>query len=194
MGRVIANMTMSLDGFIAGPGDDVSRIFRWFGNGEVEVWHHSPDLPPFHVSPASAEILRRWLRDLGAIVAGRRVFDLTNGWSGRHPLGVPVVIVTHRPPLDWKYPGSSVSFATDGVAAAIERAQALAGDKAVAIATPSIAQQALDLGLLDEIHVDLAPVLLGDGIPFFRAIAADLSDPEIVQGAGVTHLSYRVKR
>ena len=128
---------------------------------------------------------------------GDTQYDYTNGWGGNHPLGVPLFLVTHRPPPSWPTPDAPFTAVPEGVAAAIARAKAIAGGKAVALAGPSIIQQALDLGLVDEIAVDLAPVLLGDGIRFFGELANApllLDDPQVIQGDRVTHLRYRVLR
>jgi dihydrofolate reductase len=194
MGKVVSDMSMSLDGFVATPDDDVQRLFGWFSDGDTEVQHHAPYLPPFRTSAASARVLRQALEEIGALVAGRHLFDVANGWQGQHPVGVPVFVVTHRVPEDWAFPDAPLTFVTDGVASAIEQAQAVAGDRVVSIASPTIAQQALDLGLLDEINVDLIPVLLGKGKPYFTGVSADLEGPTVIEGSGVTHLRYRVKR
>jgi dihydrofolate reductase len=194
MGKVAANMSMSLDGYIADPDDGVERLFGWYFDGDTEVPHHAPYLPPFRVSAASATVLRQAMDSIGALVAGRHLFDVASGWAGQHPVGVPVFVVTHEAPGDWAYPDAPFTFVTDGVASAIEQAQAVAGDRFVSVASPTIAQQCLELGLLDEISVDLIPVLLGSGKPFFAGVSADLQDPEVIEAPGVTHLRYAVKR
>ena len=149
-----------------------------------------------HVTPASAGYLNAVIEEAGAIVVGRRVYDYTNGWGGNHPLSVPLFLVTHRPPPSWPTPDAPFTAVPEGVAAAIGQAKAIAGDQAVALAGPSIIQQALDLGLVDEIAVDLAPVLLGEGIRFFGELADGpllLDDPQVIQGTRVTHLRFRVR-
>ena len=128
MGKVIADMSMSLDGFIADPSDGVDRLFGWFANGDVEVPHHAPYMPPFTTSAESAAVLRDALAETGALVAGRRLFDIAQGWSGQHPVGVPVFVVTHAAPDDWAFPDAPFTFVTDGVASAVEQAKAAAGD------------------------------------------------------------------
>jgi dihydrofolate reductase len=148
----------------------------------------------FRTSAASAEVLRDALANTGALITGRRNFDIAGGWGGSHPLGVPVFVVTHSTPEGWPRDGASFTFLAS-VKQAISAARAAAGEKAVVIASPSIAQQALELGLLDEIAISLVPVILGDGIPFFGKSDArplTLSDPVVVQGTGVTHLRLRV--
>jgi dihydrofolate reductase len=122
----------------------------------------------FRVSPQSAELLREAHSKMGAFVTGRRTFDLTNGWGGRPPLGVPTFVVTHTVPQEWVYEGSPFTFVTDGVESAVGQARAVADDKDVAVSAASIAQQCIRAGLLDEVHVDLVPVLLGDGVRLFE--------------------------
>src|SRR5271170_4292608 len=192
MADVIGALTMSVDGFIAHPDDSVGPLFDWYDNGDTALrW---PGLGMVsHVTPASAGYLRDTIERTGAIVVGRRVYDYTSGWGGNHPLGVPLFLVTHRPPQSWPTPDAPFTAVPEGVAAAIGQAKAIAGEKAVALAGPSIIQQALDLGLVDEIAVDLAPVLLGDGIRFFGELARPLllDDPQVIPGERVTHLRFR---
>jgi dihydrofolate reductase len=111
-------------------------------------------------------------------------------------MGVPTFIVTHSVPDGWPRADSNISFVTDGLDSAVEQAKAAAGDdKFVGVATPSIIQQLLNDGQLDAIHVNLVPVLLGAGVPFFANLAdapVRLSDPEVVESKGVTHLTYTV--
>jgi len=195
MADVIANMSMSLDGFVADPADGVEHVFRWFGNGEVAT-PTAVEWATFMTSEASAKVLRDALAGVGALIAGRRLFDLTKGWGGTHPMGVPVFVVTHEEPADWPHPDAPFTFVTDGIESAVAQAKAAAGDKIVAVASPTIAQQCLNAGLLDGIQVDLVPVLLGSGIRFFDNLDAtiELTGSGVVEGSGVTHLSYRVQR
>lgn len=195
MAQVVANMSMSLDGFIADPHDDVGPLFDWYQVGPVttpsasEQWSYQTD-------EASAEHLRDALRSIGALICGRRLFELTHAWGGRHPIGCPVVVVTHAVPEGWPREDAPFTFVTDGIESAVAQAKALAGDKIVAVATPTITQQCLNAGLLDAISVDLVPVLLGNGIPFFanlRNTPVLLEDPEVTQGTRVTHLYYRIQ-
>ncbi|MEP6852692.1 MAG: dihydrofolate reductase family protein [bacterium] len=196
MATVVADMSMTLDGFVAGPQDQVEHVFAWMHKGQHEVTAPGDDRT-FTVDSASAEHLDRAFRSVGALVCGRRLFDLTHGWSGKHPVGAPVYVVTHTAPDDWAYPEAPFTFVTDGVESAIRQASATAGDKVVAIASSTIAQQCLDAGLLDVIHVSLVPVLLGGGIRFFdhlRTAPIELEDrPRVIEGIGVTHLEYTVR-
>jgi dihydrofolate reductase len=199
MGKVVASASMSLDGYIAKQDNTIGRLFDWLQNGEVEIRTASPDIT-FHVTPQSAEHWRRWTSQLGALVCGRTLFDFTDGWGGRHTVDVPVVVVTHRVPEDWieAHPDAPFTFVTDGVEAAVERAQAIAGDGTVAVTAGTIAGQCLERGLLDEVGIDLVPVVMGSGRPYFGALSAEdvvLGDPtENVQGDQVTHLVLPVRR
>jgi dihydrofolate reductase len=193
VGTVLAEMSMSLDGYVAGPDDQVETLHAWYANGEVETPAATEGFG-FHTSAASAQVLRDALAHTGALITGRRNFDIAGGWGGHHPLGVPVFVVTHSTPDGWPRDNAPFTFLA-GVEQAVSAAQAAAGDKSVVIASPNIAQQALQLGLLDEIAISLVPVLLGDGIPFFathHGAPIALTDPAIVQGRGVTHLRFRV--
>jgi len=196
MAKVNAHMSMSLDGFIADPNDGIEQLFGWYFSGEVTVPTASPHMPPFQTDAASAEVLRDALATTGALIAGRRLFDIAGGWGGTHPLGVPVVVVTHSIPDGWPCEDAPFTFVTDGVESAVAQAKAVAGDKTVTVASASIAQQCLNAGLLDEVVVSLVPVLLGEGIRLFdhlKHTPIQLEGPRVVEGAGVTHLSYRVQ-
>ncbi|MFC6079883.1 dihydrofolate reductase family protein [Sphaerisporangium aureirubrum] len=176
MGSVIASMSMSLDGFVAGPNDEVDHLFAWYDAGRAGD----------EVFPPGA---------LGSLVCGRRLFELTNAWGGRHPMGVHVFVVTHSVPDAWPREDRPFTFVTDGVASAVRQAKDLAGRRDIAIATPAITQQCLDLGLVDMLAVDLVPVLLGQGIPLLAGLArapVELGTPAVVEGRGVTHLRYPV--
>jgi len=196
MGKVIAGATVSLDGYIARPDDTVGPLFDWYGNGEVEVRPPGWDRP-WTVSPASAAHLRDLLATTGALVIGRRTFDLTGGFGGRHPFDVPVFVVTHAVPDGWvrAHPDAPFAFVTEGVERAVALAKATAGDKNVAVGMASLVRQCLQAGLLDEIGIDLAPVLLGAGVRYLDEIgpeAVTLEQIGMVAGTRVTHLRYRV--
>ena len=199
MGKVIANASMSLDGYIAKDDNTIGRLFDWMQNGDVTIPTVSEGIT-LHVSKPSADYWNRWLSDLGAPVCGRTLFDFTDGWGGRHTMDVPVVVVTHDVPTDWvdAHPDAPFTFVPDGVEAAVATAQEIAGDRVVAVAAGTIARQALELGLLDEVAVDLVPVVMGEGRPFFGPLSlADvpLGNPTTcIQGDRVTHLVFPVLR
>ena len=139
------------------------------------------------------------LERTGCLIVGRKLFDYTKGWGGKHTMGVPVVVLTHSVPDGWEQEGEWFTFVTEGgIEAAVETAKRIAGDKIVGVNGGEIASQCLDAGLLDEVWIDLVPVLLGDGMPFFSQLGdapALLEGPVAVQeGDRVTHLRYRVRR
>lgn len=198
MAQVFAHMTMSLDGFIAGPNDEVDHLFDWYSAGEVATPSKNPDIVvTLQTDAASAALLRGFQDGTGALVCGRRLFDLTQGWGGQHPIGPPIVIVMHEAPTEITPADAPFTFVITGVTDAIAQAKAIAGHRDVIVTSPTITQQCLDLGLLDEIVVSLAPVLLGEGIPWFAHLTATpvtLDDPRVIEGNRATHLRYRVRR
>lgn len=111
MATVVTEMTMSLDGYVADPGDGVEELFGWYGNGPVEV-PTVGGMPPFRVSAPSARHIRETMDALGAVVTGRRLYDITHGWEGRHPYDAPVWLVTHEAPDD---PPPGLTVVTDGI-------------------------------------------------------------------------------
>jgi dihydrofolate reductase len=202
MGKITSGLTMSLDGFIAGPndgpehplGENGMRLFDWYESGDTEYVVPSGEMT-FKVSPQSAEMLHEAFSSVGAIVTGRRTFDITNGWGGRHPLDVPIVVLTHTAPDGWNYEGAPFTFVTDGVESAVEEARELAGEKDVAVGAASLVQQCLQAGLLDEVHVGIVPVLLGDGVRMFDKLGPEhieLERTEIIEAPDVTHITFRV--
>jgi dihydrofolate reductase len=202
MGKIRTGHSTSLDGFIAGPndgsenpmGEGGERLLAWYSGGDTEYRLPGTEMV-FKVSAQSAELLRETRETTGALVTGRRTFDLTGGWGGKHPLDVPVFVVTHTVPREWNYEGSPFTFVTDGLESAVEQARAVAGDKDVGVIGASLVQQCIRAGLLDEIHIDLVPVLLGDGIRLFDHLGTEpieLESTRVIEGAGVTHLTFRV--
>jgi len=201
MGKVVFNMTMSLDGFVAGSndspenglGDGGDALFNWYFNGDTEVPISDGNMV-LKVSPQSAKILKESMGNYGAGVWGRKTFDIAHGWKG-HPPGSPAFIVTHAVPQEWNYEGSPFIFVTNGIESAIRQAKQAAGDKDVVICTASILQQCLNLGLMDEIHVDVVPLLLGKGVRLFDHLniePIELESIRVVEAPGVTHLGFRV--
>jgi dihydrofolate reductase len=195
MGKVLTHMTMSLDGYIADPDDQPGELFDWYGAGNVSVPSGNPNVT-FQVDQASAEVLGELTDKVGALVSGRRLFDIANGWNDAHPGGMSVVVVTHDPPHDAAERWPNTTF-INGVEPAIAKAREIAGGKNVTLASPNIIAQALELGLVDEICVSLVPVLFGEGIPYFSKLARGhlpLGDPVVVQGHRALHLTYPVRR
>jgi dihydrofolate reductase len=175
-------------------GDGGERLLAWYSAGDTDYRLPGTEMV-FKVSAASAELLRETRQTTGALVTGRRTFDLTHGWGGSHPLGVPVFVVSHTVPQEWVYEGSPFTFVTDGLESAVEQARAVAGEKDVGVIGASLVQQCIRAGLLDEIHVDLVPVLLGGGVRLLDHLGAgpiELESTRVIEGAGVTHLTFRV--
>ncbi len=202
MGKVTMGLSMSLDGFIAGPndgagnplGDGGERLFEWYSSGDTDYEMPGTEMV-FKVSPQSAELLREAFGTMGAFVTGRRTFDIANGWGGRPPLGVPTFVVTHTVSQEWVYEGSPFTFVTDGVESAVEQAKAVAADKDVAVGAASIAQQCIRAGLLDEININLVPVLLGGGVRLFEHLGTgpiELEKTRVIEAPEITHLTFRV--
>jgi dihydrofolate reductase len=192
MSTVVMHAVVSVDGFIADAGDDVGPLFEWYFNGDAEI----VDGGPFKVSATSVDYVRPMWERIGSTVIGRHLFDLTNGWEGSPPAGEHIVVVTHRPRPDGWHPEASCRF-VDDVAAAITVAKDLAGDRDVAVAAGEVGGQALALGLIDEVSMDVVPVVFGSGKRYFGSVDAQhlLEDPDVViAGRRVLHLRYRVRR
>ena len=195
MSKVVALMSMSLDGYVADRNDGVGEVFDWYmSSGNVEFRTGGSDPMTFKVSRPSAEHLRELWSELGALITGRRTFDKADGWGGNHAWG-PAFVLTHHVPAGWPRANSTVHFVTDGIESAVKQAKAAAAGKSVAVHGADTIQQLLNAGLVDEINVDVAAVLLGSGIRLFDHLArtpAVLGNPKVVQGVGVTHLRYPV--
>jgi dihydrofolate reductase len=184
-------MSISLDGYVTGPNDSRENPF---GDGATMlhdwIWDAATD--------QDRAILQEMVDGCGAVVMGRRSFDKNEGdggWGDGGPVGdIPCFVVTHREPTT-SYP-SVFTFVTDGVASAIEQAKRVAGDKVVGLHGATVMQQALPLGLVDEIRVHVVPVLLGGGTPLFASLdsAIDLERTDVQVTPAATHLAYRVRR
>jgi dihydrofolate reductase len=197
MAKVVMQAVVSVDGFIACPDDSVGPLFDWYGNGDVTI--HANDKWSFQVSRASAEYVKRFWDDIKVTVIGRRLFDTTDGWSGVPAAGEALVVVTHRPlPGEWlaRFPDAPFHCA-GSVEAGIALATELAGDGLVCVTAGDVGGQAFSAGLVDEVAMDVAPVVLGEGIRFFGGHTGTvlLDDPDMmVQGDRVLHLHYTVDR
>ncbi|GAA1056863.1 hypothetical protein GCM10017608_11210 [Agromyces luteolus] len=193
MGAVVMYATVSVDGFIADDEDQPGPLFDWLTSGDVPL----DESGVLKMSQASHDVIRAYWDEIGVTICGRRVFDLTDGWDGTPPSGIDhVVVVTHRPPPEGWDQAAPFHF-VDGVEAAVAAAQELAGDRTVEVAAGDVGGQALAAGLVDEVRMDVAPVVLGSGRRFFGSVDAPhlLEDPDVViQGERVLHLRYRVRR
>jgi dihydrofolate reductase len=191
MALVSCDMSVSLDGYVTGPNDSRQNPF---GDGAALLHDWLSDA----ATDDDRAILQDMIDHAGAVVMGRTSFDKNEGdggWGDGGPLGdVPCFVVTHRQPAT-SYP-PVFTFVTDGVARAIEQAKRVAGDKVVGLHGATVMQQALPLGLVDEIRVHVVPVLLGGGTPLFSALASAISleraDVRVTPAA--THLAFRVVR
>ncbi|MDY0910493.1 dihydrofolate reductase [Microbacterium sp. CFBP9034] len=198
MGKVVTAASMSLDGFVAHEDNDPGRLFDWYEAGDVEIVNEG-ELGPFHLTPTSADYWRSWVGDVACLVVGRLLFDITDGWQGVHPMGVPFVVLTHEVPTGWAHAHTgNAHFVTEGIEAAIARAQEIAGDGTVGVAAGTVAAQALAAGLVDEVAIDLVPVVLGSGHAYFAGIdpaLVRLGDPTVViPSTRVTHMVFPVEK
>ncbi|TAK00744.1 MAG: dihydrofolate reductase [Chloroflexota bacterium] len=193
MGSVVMNASVSVDGFIADEHDQPGPLFDWLVSGDVPL----DESGVLKVSQASYDHTRPYWDQVGATIAGRHVFDITDGWDGTPPGGVDhVVVVTHRAPPEGWAPEGSFHF-VNGIETAMAKAQELAGDRIVEVAAGDVGGQMLAAGLVDEVRMDVIPVVFGSGKRYFGSVQAQhlLEDPEVViQGNRVLHLRYRVRR
>jgi len=200
MGNVVVGLSMSLDGFIAGPndgpgnplGDGGLRLFDWWSAGAERVGPDDRFKPPARSRPVAEEMFA-----CGAIITGRRTFDIANGWGGHHPVGAPFFLLTHNPPDQHLGPATDGTVVTDGIESALEQARAVAGERNIAVGAADVAQQYLKAGLVDEIHLNRVPILLGAGVRLFANLEDchfDLDCTRVVESDGVTHLRYQVAK
>jgi dihydrofolate reductase len=210
MAKVIVGLSVSLDGYIAGPDDGPeqplgkggTRLFDWYFDGDTPVRHYQAassrgvPVPPFKLSSSSAAVFDELIESAGATVTGRRTYDIADAWGGNGPLpGLPLFVLTHNIPDHVPQGESSYTFVTDGLDSAIGQAKAVAGDKYVSLMGSAVPQQCLRAGLLDEIQLHLVPVLLGGGVRLFDHLGTEnikLETIRVVDSPGVTHLRYRV--
>jgi dihydrofolate reductase len=163
-------------------GEGGERLFAWYYSGDTDLPLPGTEMV-FKVSRASAELIQATWSTIGAMVAGRRMFDIAHGWGGNPPGGGNCFIVTHTVPQEWVYKGSPFTFVTDGVESAVAQAKQAAGEKNVGISSASIAQQCLQADLLD------GGVRLFDHL---GALPIELENTSVVEAPGVTHLGFRV--
>jgi dihydrofolate reductase len=196
MGSIVLDMSMSLDGFIAGPDDgpanglgtDGHRLHAWLAEGDgIDPLSYRPD-------DASAVVFDEMMAT-GAVLVGRRTFDIAGHWDGDHHNGVPIFVPTHRPPDDPPTGAATITYVTDGIESAAAQAKAAAGDRNVMFHGAETAQDALRAGVLDEMELHVIPVLLGRGRRLFDHLGADHIELELtrsIAAPAVTHLRYRV--
>jgi dihydrofolate reductase len=197
VGTIGTALSMSLDGFIAGPGDGgaTAGLHDWLTAGQVP----SRFSPSFTMSRPSAEFFDAGIAATGAVIAGRRTYDVSGAWAGRGgPVpGLPLVVLTHRVPERVPAEDPPYTFVTDGIEAAVGRARAMAGTKNVHLMGASVVQQAIRAGLLDELIISLVPKVLGQGVRLLDGLDPSNTELElagVIDAPGVTHLTYRVIR
>jgi dihydrofolate reductase len=215
MARFFLDISMSLDGFVAGPnatleqplGEGGERLHEWVLR--LASWREPHGLEGGETGPDD-ELVRATRERVGAEIMGRRMFSGGEGaweddpnadawWGDNPPFHVPVYVLTHHPrESEVKEGGTTFHFVTDGIESALEQARVAAGDRDVALGGgASVAQQYLSAGLLDELHIHVAPILLGGGVSLFGELGADapnLKLTSVVESPAVTHLSYEVAR
>ena len=193
MGKVVLYSSVSVDGFIADSNDQPGPLFDWLTSGDVAL----DDSGEVKVSQTSYDYVRPYWDEIGVTICGRHVFDMTDGWGGDPPSGIDhVVVVTHRPAPEGWDPQAPFHF-VDGIEAAMAEAQQLAGDRTVEVAAGDVGGQVLAAGLVDEVRMDVVPVVFGTGKRFFGSVDTQhlLEDPDVViQGDGVLHLRFAVRR
>ncbi|MFI5952444.1 dihydrofolate reductase family protein [Cryptosporangium sp. NPDC051539] len=192
MGTVVLYSSVSADGFIADDNDLPGPLFDWLTGGDVPL----DESGVLTVSQTSYDYVRPYWDRIGVTIVGRHVFDLTDGWDGKPPGGIDhVVVVTHRPPPDGWDTHAPFHF-VDGVEAAVTTARQLAGDRLVEVAAGDVGGQVLAAGLIDEVRMDVVPIVFGTGKRYFGSVDAQhlLDDPDVViPGKRVLHLRYRVR-
>ena len=199
MSKVIMADAVSLDGFLATDDDQVGALHDFYFHGDTPIEAGNRHMS-FRSSAVSARYLAEQWSRIGAMVIGRRLFDLTNGWDGVPVAGDRVFVVTHSVPTDWEHIGTApFTFVTDGVASAIAQAKEVAGpDRDVALNGGDVGGQAFEAGLVDELDVALVPVVFGSGKRFFGGYSKEhvlLDDPtHVIQSERVTHLHYKVRK
>jgi dihydrofolate reductase len=197
MSKVVAIMSMSLDGYVADRNGGVAEVMGWYvTSGDTEIQTGGSDPMTLKMSEASARHFRGLTSGLGSVLTGRRTFETADGWGGNHAWG-PAFVLTHQVPAGWPRPNSTVNFVTDGIESAVNQAKAAAAGKAVGVHGADTIQQLLNAGLLDELNIDLVSLLLGSGVRLFDHLAdtpAILGTPMVIAGVGVTHLRYAVRK
>jgi dihydrofolate reductase len=205
MGKVVADITMSLDGFITGPDDGPGRglgeggecLHNWVMG---RPWRYDDEGRRFDPLDVDREVLWEAMGSIGAGIIGRRMFDITGGWGGNPPGGpnARYFVLTHSVPAEWASPESPFTFVTDGIESALAQARSVAGDKDVGIGGGAdVIQQYLAARLVDELRLHLAPVLLGAGKRLFDHLgsqAIELERTRVVESPFATHLYFTVCR
>jgi dihydrofolate reductase len=200
MSSTVLYMSMSLDGFIAGPNESLDNGLGDGGDRLHEWAFRGAEGGDFEAAVARLRGVNRQVYDemmsTGAVVAGRGTFEPAGGWGGDHHEGVPIYILSRHPAPDWAADWPNVHYVSD-LAAAMRDAKTAAGDRNVLVHGAGIVRRALPAGLIDELEIHLVPVLFGAGRRLFENLGFGLRELErvrVLEGEGVTHLRYRVRR
>lgn len=200
MSKVILDISMSLDGFVAGSNDSQKQPLG-DGGDTIQSWLFSGDQPSqynefFKLSSTNREVFDDPIPKTGAMIVGRRTFDIVKGWGGSHPIpGIPIYVLTHEVPETYLEDNTSFTFITDGIESAVQHAKEAANGKNVSVGTASIAGQCIRAKLLDEMHLHVSPIILGNGIRLFDKIGTEhvkLESEKVIDGSDVIHIKYRL--
>jgi dihydrofolate reductase len=197
MSTVVMHAVASIDGYIADENDEVGPLFDWYFNGDQRIVEEPLEQrhAPFRISSTSLSYVQSFWGGIRATIQGRHLFDLTNGWDAQPPAGEHLVVVSHRPKPEGWHPEADVPF-FDDVAAAVREAKRRAGDGVVSVCAGNVGGQALALGLVDQVAIDVVPVVFGNGKRYFGQVDGQhlLEDPDVViRGDRVLHLRFKVR-
>lgn len=201
MAKVFTALAISADGFIAGPhdgpgnplGDGGRPLFDWYFDGDTPSRYY----PNFKLSAPSAAVFDRICERTGAVISGRRTYEISNAWGGRGPLaGVPLFVLTHEPPDEPPASDPPYTFVQEGIADAVERAKHTADERQADVALMGSApvREALAHDLLDELTLHQVPILLGGGVRLLESFPTDVRLNAVVHAPGVTHITYEMVR
>jgi dihydrofolate reductase len=187
-------MSTSLDGYIAGPGDEPGNP-GGDGFGRLHDWFVAPDGEFFRPSGPAGQLMDE-VNATGAVLVGRRTVEQADHWKGDHHDGVPIFVPSHRPPGPSVAAYPLVTYVTDGIASAMAQAKAAAGDRNVLVHGAYTAQRALNAGVLDELQIHQIPVLFGRGRRLFEVLPSrvELEIVRVIDTPEATHIRYRVRR
>lgn len=201
--KVVIDMSVSLDGCVAGPGDGAPQApLGGRGGQHLLDWLFGGDTPfedsMFRPSGLNRQVVAEMFARAGAMLTGRRTYEIAHGWNGTRPVNaIPVVVLTHVPPAHPPQGRSQLVFVSEGIESAVARARTLAGDRDVGIGGASVAQQALRAGLVDELYLHVAPILLGEGVRLFERLGSreiHLRRLSTLEAPHATHFRYQVLR
>lgn len=207
MGNTVLNMSVSLDGYVSGEndckeyplGDGGEVLHHWMLQGDTTI---KDTIDPkyhgfFNTTGENTKVVSGFFSEIGAMVFGRRTYDLVDGWGGSYPVrDVPVFVVSHTPPANPPKGNTRIEF-VNNLENAIEQAREASGERSVGIAGGKIADSAIRSGVVDEIYLHIVPVLLGGGIKLFDLIGpvpVPLEQSKVVNGSGVLHVRYQVRK